>query len=375
VKLNFFERAVLTLLAVLVSLSLFGSAALAQEGEPVIVDEVIAQINNDVLTLSMLKSEMQERVEALKQNGVPEQQARDEVAKKQAELIVTLINEQLLIQKGKDLNLTEEIEAEVNKRMLDVAKEQNIKTIEELEAKMVQSGYKPSEIRQMLRAEIMKQAVLQREVDARVFWDLSMDELKKYYEAHKDKFKRPESVSLSEIFLSLAGKNEAEVKARAAQLVADARSGKDFGALAAASSERQQNGQAVAPETRGKVGTFEVPNLRTDIGAAIKNLKPGQITDPIRTDEGYQILRLDERTPGSETPVFNENQVREAIAIERMPKAREDYLKNLRNDAYIKIAEGYRSMVEPLLGMSAKPAATATNSKTDEKKSDKKSKP
>ena len=366
-KLKFFRRALLALFAALLLLPLTATATLAQEGEPVIVDEVIAQINNEVLTLSYLRREMKERVEALKQNGVPEQQAQDEVNKKQAELIVTLINEQLLLQKGKDLNYTEDVEAEVNKRMLDVAREQNIKTIEELEAAMRQSGYNPADIRQTLRTEIMKSAVIQREVDAKIFFGLTMDELKKYFDAHKDKFKKPESVVLSEIFLSLAGKNEAEVKARAAQIVADARSGKDFGALAAANSERQMNGKSVAAETKGKVGTFEVPALREDLAAAIRNLKAGQVSDPIRTDEGYQILRVDERTAGSPTPTFNENQVREAITIERAQKEREAYLKSLREEAYIKIAPGYKDAVEPLLGLNKPATATAVTKDADKK--------
>src|SRR2546427_1638478 len=87
--------------------------ARAQEGEPVVVDEVIAQVNDGVITLSMLKREMKERIEALKQNGVSERQATDEVTKGQAELIATLINEQILLQKGKELDLTDDVEAEV----------------------------------------------------------------------------------------------------------------------------------------------------------------------------------------------------------------------------------------------------------------------
>lgn len=359
-----FGRALLGLVAALCWLSFASAPTLAQEGEPLIVDEVIAQVNNDVITLSMLKHEMKERLEALKQNGVTEQQANEEVSKHQSDLIVTMINEQLLIQKGKDLGLADEVEAEVNKRMLDVAKERNIKTIEDLDEAMRQAGYNPSEVRQTLRTEIMKSAVIQREVEARLFYGLSMDELKKYYEAHKEQFKKPESVKLSEIFLSLAGKNEADVKARAADLTAQARSGKDFGALAATYSEREIDGVRIGPQNKGAVGTFEVPSLRADLAAAIKNVKVGGITDPIRSDEGYQILRVDERTAGSDAPAFNENQVREAITIERAPKEREAYLKGLRDEAYIKIAESYRPSIEPLLKKGAASTATAATTTT-----------
>ena len=52
-------------------------------------------------------------------------------------------------------------------------------------------------------------------------------------------------------------------------------------------------------ENGGKVGLLIVSDLRPDIAAAIKNVKAGAVTDPFKTDEGYQILRVDTRTAGS----------------------------------------------------------------------------
>ena len=108
----------------------FSGSAFAQEGEMQVIDEVIAQVNDDVITLSMLKRETKERIEALKQGGMSEQQATEQVAKRQGELIATLINEKLLLQKGKELDLANEIEAEANRRMLQIAQEQGIHSIE-----------------------------------------------------------------------------------------------------------------------------------------------------------------------------------------------------------------------------------------------------
>jgi peptidyl-prolyl cis-trans isomerase SurA len=319
--------------------------AIAQEGEPVVVDEVIAQINDGVVTLSQLKREMKERVETLKQNGMTEQQANAEVGKHKAELIATLINEQLLLQKGKELDLTDRVEAEVNKRMLEVAKENGITSIDKLHEAMVATGLKPDEIRATMRIEIMKQAVLESEVDSKLFFGYSQDELHKYFDAHRDVFLKPESVELSEIFLGLAGKQEADVKATAIKLVTQLRGGADFCTLAAAYTERPATGG----QKPCKVGLFQVPDLRPDIAGAVKNVKPGGISEPLKTDEGYQILRVDAREAGSNAPTFNENQVREALTHERSPKAREDYLQGLRNDAYVKIADSYHDAVEPLL--------------------------
>jgi len=346
------------------------TSVFAQEGEMQVVDEVIAQVNDDVITLSMLKKETKERIDALKQGGMSEQQATDEVNKHQAELIATLINEKLLLQKGKELDLATEIEAEVNRRMLQIAGEQGITSIEKLHEAMRQSGLNPDEVRRTMRTEMMKQAVMQQEVDRRVYLGFTNEELKKYFDANPDKFRKPESIKLSEIYLSTAGKDEAAVKARAEELVTQLRAGADFKAVAAANSEREKNGERTAVKDGGDVGEFDVPQLREDLMAAVKDVKAGGVTDPIKTNEGYQIIRVNARTPAGGAPVYNENRVREAMLMDRQPKERESYLQTLRNEAFIKVTESYRASVEPLLKIAA-PVAAKGKEKNDDKKSKK----
>ena len=352
--------------AIVLSLMLLTPSAFAQEGEMQVIDEVVAQVNDDVITLSMLKREMKERIETLKQNGMTEQQATEEVNKKQSELIAILINERLLLQKGKELDLAGDIEAEVNRRFLQIANDQGITSIQKLEEAMRQSGMNPEDVRRTMRAEMMKQAVFQQEVDRRIYLGFSGEEVKKFFETHPDKFRKPEQIKLSEIYLVSAGKDDAAVKAKAVELVTQARAGADFGALAAANSEREKNGQRTAPEDKGAVGEFDLPNLREDLVAALKDLKVGGVTDPIKTAEGYQILRVDGRTPAGTTPTFNDNRVREAMLGEQQGKEREAYVQNLRNEAFIKVTETYKAGVDPLLKIAA-PAAAKGDEKDDSK--------
>jgi peptidyl-prolyl cis-trans isomerase SurA len=354
----------------LVIILVFATNVFAQEGETTVVDEVVAQVNDDVITLSQLKRETRERIEALKQMGKTEQQAQDEVAKHQAELIATLINEKLLLQKGKELELAGDIEAEVNRRLLSIAQEQGITSIEKLYQAMRDSKLDPEEIRRTMRTEMMKQAVLQQEVDRRVYLSFSPDEVKKYYDAHLDKFRKPESIKLSEIYLLTTGKDENAVRARAQELITQIRAGADFGAVAAANSEREKNGQRTAPQDKGYVGEFDVPNLREDLVKSLAAVQVGGVTEPIRTPDGWQILRVDARTPAGATPTFNENRVREAMLMEQQPKERDDYMQTLRNEAFIKVTEGYRASVEPLLKLK-QPATAKSADKSDDKKKQK----
>jgi len=79
----------------------------------------------------------------------------------------------------------------------------------------------------------------------------------------------------------------------------------------------------------------------------------------LRSADGYQIFRVDERTPASTSATFNENRTREAMTVERGAKAREDYLQGLRDQAYIKISPNYREGVAPILKLA--PEKTAEN--------------
>jgi len=342
-----------------------GLAALAQEGEPVVIDSVVAQVNSDVIMLSTLKREIKDAIDAFKQQGMTEQKATEEVMRRQPEIIANLVNELLLVQKGKELSLSEEVENEVNAEMLRVMKEQKFKTIKEMEDAMRHEGIDPASIRQTIRTQYMKGAVLTREVDSKIYNGITTKEAQDYYNKHRDLFRKPEVVKLSEIFLSLAGKPEADVRAKAAQLLTQLRGGADFKTLAAANSDRlDQAGERLAPKNGGVVGTFVIPDLKPDFVTAIKNVPIGGVTDPIRLDEGFEILRVDERTPASDPLAFNEDKVREAITIERRDKEREEYMKGLRKDAYLKIALEYQEKVAPLLKTDAASTGTTTNTTT-----------
>jgi peptidyl-prolyl cis-trans isomerase SurA len=376
VRTKFFARLSAVAFAAL-CLFVASPARAQEEGVPKVIDEVIAQVNTEVITLSMLRQEMKDAAGALAdQRKIPVEQAQTEIAKRQAEIIVTLINEQLLLQKGKELGFADNVEKEVNERMVAVMKQEGLKSLTQLEEAMRGSGIDPAVIRQQLRAEIMKQAVIQNEVNYKLYWGLTDTELKNYYAAHKDKFRKPESVTLSEIYLSSVGKDEAEVRARAQRLVAQLRGGgADFAATARVQSEREdQNHERVAAKTGGKLGTFALEEIsNADVLAAVKSLKAGSVADPVKLPEGFIILRVDERTPAGE-PTYDESKVRGVISNERIDAEQKTYLAKLRSDAYVEVAPGYREQVLPLLQTeTAVPATKRAAANATDKKDDKKS--
>jgi parvulin-like peptidyl-prolyl isomerase len=343
------------------------AARAQEEAPPTVLDEPVAQVDNDVIMLSQLRRENAEFRDVLvKQRGMTPEQADAEVQKKQPEIIFNLINESLLIQKGKDMpRMTEDVEAEVNREVLRVAKSSGL-NMEQLEEAMRQEGMSLSATKETLRRQFMRQAVLQREVDSKVYYGLTDKELQDYYNANRAKFA---SVTLSEIFLSLAGRTEEEVKLKAADLAKRARAGESFEALVEKNSEHEptKKTKGVLSDQEGKPRWFLLSDLSGDIAAAVKDLKAGGVSDPVKTDEGYMILRVNERDDS-----FKDNFVRGVLTSERVDKAHEEYMKTLRQEAYIKPAEAYREAIQPLLDKDKQGTPTAPDSAPAKKEKGKK---
>ena len=334
----------------------------AQETEERVVDEVIAQVNEGVITLSKVKREVKGIVDAEVQQGKKREDAEKILEEKRGEMIANLIHEELLVQKAKEIGLESEVEASVNRRFLDIMKQYNLKTLDALYQQMEQSGVNPQEIRELWKKQATRDLVLQREVQAKIYWGASGREVKDYFEKHKVKFTKPETVTVSELFLGFAGRDESTVRQKADQLVTQLRAGGDFDKIA------KENGDPGAvTQGRGKE-TLKVGDLSKILSDALKDVKVGGYTNPIAADQvGIVILRVDAREKASSESHFDENAVRMAIVQEKAPEEQKKFLANLRADSYIKISDSYRPLVSPILFADDRKAKTEVKESKDTK--------
>ena len=350
-----FNTIAAALIFVAASLSVFG-----QETDTSVVDEVVAQVNNGVITLSKVKREMKNIVDSEVQQGKDRATVQKAVDAKQGELIANLINEELMIEKAKEEGIEKEADAEVNQRFLQVMKQYGLKTIEALYKEMEKTGVSPQEIREMWRRQAIREMIIQREVHQKLYWEATAKDVKDYFEKNKAKFTKPETVTLSEVFLAFAGRDEATVREKAKQLVAQLRGGADFQKIAVENSDKPD-----VATTKGKVDTFEVKTLDTKFTDAIKGLNKGGITEPIAIDDvGLTILRVDDRSAASAESYFDEKAVRVAIMSEKAPAKQKEFMAKLREGSYIKISDAYRPLVAPILFQDERKEKTATKEKT-----------
>lgn len=352
-KVKFINPAIL-----LIAVMLTGAFnAFAQESEAVVIDEVIAQVNDSVITLSRVKREMKNTIDTLVKEGKTPEIAKEEVEKRKGEMIASLIHEELVLQKGKELGVEANVEAEINKRITQIMQEQGIKTLAALYEEMRKANVNPDELRESWRKQITKDMVVTRDVDHRVYLGWSNKEIRDYYEKNKAKFTKPETIVLSEIFLSFAGRDMDAVRKKADALIATLRGGADFAKIAVENSDSPNVG-----ETKGKAGSFPVKDLSDTVAGVIKDLKAGDY-GKFENEEGIQIIRVDERTAPSSESVFSEHSVRSAMTYEKLPEERKKYFSTLQKDAYVKIAESYQALVAPHLTVEGAKTAVANPAK------------
>jgi peptidyl-prolyl cis-trans isomerase SurA len=318
-----------------------GLATTARAQEPELVNEIVARVNNDIITRTDYLAATDAFKEELKRQmqGKSEAEFNAEFERLRPTVLDLMIEDMLLEQKAKELGI--DVEAEVNQQMVQIMKESNMKTLSELEQAMRNQGVDPESARNSIRRRLQQQYVVQREVLVPIYQRLSEKEKREFYEKHKAELTIPGEVTLSEIFLPLEGHTAADVEQRARRLVAELRAGSNFAEAVKTNTPATRASRA----QDGKLGTFKPNELKEEIAAAVSSMKAGDVTEPIRMTDGFQIIRVDARTDATVRPLEDkevQDMVARAATMERAEEARKKYLKRLREEAFVEIAKGYQ---------------------------------
>jgi len=317
-------------------IALIAGGASAQKNA-VTVEQIVARVNNQIITLSdFQKADVQLQQEIKQQcQACPAAKIQADYAEQSKNLLRDLIDQQLLVERAKDMNIS--VETDLVKRLDDIRKQNNLDSIEALQKAVEGSGLAWEDYKTQLRNSLLTQEVIRREVGGKM--DIGSEEVKKYYEDHKQDFNRPEQVDLAEIFLSTDNKTPDEIaaiKKKADDYRTRVMNGEDFAALA----KRYSEGQTAA--NGGDLGTFERGQLAPQIEESVFGLAKGQMTDPIQTKTGFEILKVVDHYQAGLQPLDKvENEVTNRIYQEKMQPALRDYLAQLREENYVMVKPGY----------------------------------
>ena len=269
------------------------------------------------------------------------------------------------------------------KRLDELRKQMHAESMEDLEKAAQAQGVSFEEFKQNLKETILTQKVIQQEVGGHI--NVSQQEIQEFYNQHKDEMQRPEQVRLSEILVSTQAATPtttasgpatpepsgdemvAQAKAKADAIYAQLQKGAKFDELA----KKNSNGPTAA--NGGDLEYFKRGTLSKQLEDQVFALKPGQFTEPIRTNQGWVILKVTEHQSEGVPPLKEvEPQIQERLYMTKMQPALREYLTKLREDAYIDIKPGYVDT-----GASpneTKPVYTTASAADDSKKAKKKKK-
>ena len=306
-------------------------------GNGKVVEEIVARVNNEIITFSEYQKSESELHEEVRQDfqGCAQDRLNQIYEDRQKNLLRDQIDQSLLQQRAKDLGIS--VENDVIKRLDQVRQQNNFPSMEALQAAVEGQGMSWEDYKGNFRNQLLTQEVIRREVGSRV--DIGHDDVKKYYDEHKQEFVRPEQVVLADIFLSTEGKTPEQVaviQKKANDLLARLKKGDDFSELA------KRNSEGPTAKDGGELGAFERGQLSKQLEDTVFALNKNQLTDVIQTKTGFEVLKVLEHFEAGLQPVEKvEPEIENRIYAERMAPILRNYLGELREESYVVVKPGY----------------------------------
>jgi peptidyl-prolyl cis-trans isomerase SurA len=305
------------------------------------VEEIIARVNNEIITRSEYEKARNTAVEDAKaecQNRCTPEQLQTDIEDRQKHTLRDLVDQSLLVQRAKDMGVS--VEPELIKRLDSIRTDNKLASMEDLEKAVSGQGMNWEDFKSNIRNTLLTQRVISSEVGSHI--TISDEEVTKYYEAHKAEFVGPEQVVLREIVVSTEGKKPEELpdlKKKAETALKRVQDGEDFGEIAKRLSDGSTKSQG------GLLGQYKRGELSKELEDKVFQMKRNQLTEVMETKQGYLILQVLEHYDEGEQPLAKvKNRIMDELYSKHMEPAMREYLKTLREQSYVVIKPGYQDI-------------------------------
>ena len=270
-------------------LCLAGGQAFAQgrAAQVIEADRIIAVVNDEVITLNELKARIAAVERQLRQQGT-QMPPRDVLEK---HILERLIVDRVQIQFARETGLRID-DAQLDQTLARIA-EGNRMDLAQFRASLEQDGIPWAKFREDIRNEIIVSRIREREVDSKIV--VSEGEIDNFLESAGAA--GSEEYNLGHILLRVPEQAKPEqlvrLKSRAEDIISQLRGGADFAQLAASYSD--------APDglSGGMMGWRPLERLPSLFAEVVPKLKPGEVSDAVRSPAGYHILKLIDRRGGA----------------------------------------------------------------------------
>lgn len=313
-----------TLLAL--SIALVATAATAAQ----LVEAIVIRVGDRVVTRTQYEKRLREGLNEIDQTVPPKDQAAKKAEYRKG-LTDDMIAELLVKDRADRLGITV-TDPEIKEAVARLKEQYGIKTDEQFESSLKQSGMTRADMEARLRDTLLTNKVFSKELRGRD--EMTDKELRERYDREKEHYRLPERAHLRAIIVTKPDDPAAvaKVAARVKQIADDARVAPDFGKYASSVPENAMK------EKGGDMGEVARGELLPDLDKAVFNAQAGDIIGPIETKSGWHILKVEQRLP-SEIPAFEsvKDKLRKDVTDETFQRDYKVYIDRLRKDAFIEI--------------------------------------
>ncbi|HXJ91450.1 MAG TPA: peptidyl-prolyl cis-trans isomerase [Terriglobia bacterium] len=322
------KRRIITVAAILVMAALGAPAGLAVTK---IVNRIIARVNNEIVTQRQFEQKQRDLRNELAQH-YSGADLETQYRQKSADMLRSMIDEDLLVQKAKDDDIN--VETDVVKEMDQIREENHLASLQDLEKAIEAQGMIWEDYQDQMRRQLLMQRVIEREVGSRI--TPTRDVALKYFQDHLKDFASPAGLRLAEIRISTDNRKPEEADKRAQDALAELKSGAKWEDVVKKYSDDNTNGPS------GDIGFFPEGTLAPVVASAVAKLDVNDYSNVVKTSHGDLILRVLEIRSGG-TPKFEEveSRVDEALYQQRIQVDLRNYLARLRCESYVTVAPAF----------------------------------
>ena len=290
--------------ALVAALAMLAASAPAQQARgPVVIDRIVAVVNNEVITRGDLEERYRLATVQLKQQGTPPP-PRDVLEK---QILDRMVIDRVQLQMAKETGLRID-DAELDRSLQRIAQENKL-TLQQLRAALEKDRIPFAKFREDIRNEIVLARLRQREVDNKIV--VSESEIESFISAQQGREQRREEFNLSHILVTVPENAAPEQiqarRARAEQALQQIRTGADFRQVAATFSDAPDALQG------GVLGWRDSERLPTLFVDALRPLATGDVAPILRSPNGFHILRLNERRGVSSQVIVRQTHARHIL--------------------------------------------------------------
>jgi peptidyl-prolyl cis-trans isomerase SurA len=315
-------------------------AALAVPTRAEIIEQILVKVNGDIITKTELEQRQVSELRRRMQGKLDAEAMKNDATLKQALaeitplLIVSAIDELLLLQRGREMGLRLG-DDQFKQVVSNIRKEQGLLDDAKFQQALAQENMTLEDLRKQLEKQMLIEQVQRQEVGSKL--NITEEEARQYYARHPDEFTEASSITLREIFVEVpaaeGGVNVAkddEAKTKIEAIRARAVKGEDFAKLAAETSD------AASKANGGLIGPFSRSDMSPQLQQIIDTLKQGDVTQPMRTAKGYQIFKLETLKAAALQPFDSvRDLISDKVAGARTQTEMRKFLTRLRGQAII----------------------------------------